>query len=120
MRDKKYTQNLDDHTFQYGKYRWRVTRLHKLAETLKPFEIPLKHLNIWCLYPEPDTTLSFIDHVKRVNFADLKHPIILDEEGSIMDGRHRVLRALMEEKKTILAVRFDKTPPHCFVKEEKE
>ena len=116
---KKYTQNLDEQFYAYGDKRWRITRLLKLAETLESFELPLKHLNIWYLYPEPNTTLCFVEHVKKVNLADLTYPIILDEEGYVMDGRHRIMKALLENKKSILAVRFDKTPLHCFIVEDK-
>jgi hypothetical protein len=33
-------------------------------------------------------------------------------------GRHRRMRALLEDKKTIKAVRFDKTPYQCYTDKE--
>jgi hypothetical protein len=52
-------------------------------------------------------------HIKAVENADLKCPIILDEDGEIMDGRHRIMKALWKGKKTIKAVRFDVNPSPC-------
>lgn len=117
-RKKKYIQNLDEQVYHAGKSYWRVSRLLKLTENLKAFKMPIKHLNIYNLYPEINTTIGFVDHVKRVNSADLSCPIILDDEGYVMDGRHRIAKALMKEKKNILAVRFEKTPPHCYVSDD--
>jgi hypothetical protein len=48
--------------------------------------------------------------MKRIMKADLNYPIILDEDGEIIDGRHRVIKALYLGHKTIKAVRFDTNP----------
>jgi hypothetical protein len=42
--------------------------------------------------------------------ADYSYPIIISETGLIMDGVHRICRAHIEKKETILAVRFNKNP----------
>ena len=52
-------------------------------------------------------------HMKSVNSANLKYPIILDEDGEVMDGRHRIMKAMLENKKTIKAVRFNENPSPC-------
>jgi len=103
---------IDDQYFKDGNRKWRVSRLILLASKLDTFVIPLKHLNIYNLHPEVKSTREFIDHVKLVMNADMDCPIILDEEGYVMDGRHRICRALLEGMKTIKAVRFDKTPDY--------
>ncbi|GAG07020.1 unnamed protein product, partial [marine sediment metagenome] len=53
----------------------------------------------------------------QVNDADLSCPIILDDEGYVMDGRHRVMKALLLKKETIKAVRFEKNPVHDYLKD---
>jgi hypothetical protein len=50
----------------------------------------------------------------------LSHPIILDEDGVIMDGRHRVMKALLTEQKTIKVVRFDENPDPCRIDEDEK
>ncbi len=88
-----------------GNY-YSVARLVDEAKNLKSFDVPLAALDlsdeIWqgCnIY-----TLAF--HCKKVNESDLAKPIILDWNGAIADGRHRVIKALINGKKTIKAVRI--------------
>ena len=45
-------------------------------------------------------------HVKKVQEADLSKPIILDWNGSIADGRHRLIKAIVQGRRTIKAVRI--------------
>ncbi len=92
---------------------WSVARLIALSKKLEVFQMPLRHLNIVGLHPEISTIKLFVEHIQDVLDADLTTPIIMDEEGYVMDGRHRIARALLENKKTILAVRFEKTPECC-------
>ena len=67
--------------------------------------------NYW--YQGPDevpTCRSVVAHMRLVLEADLNHPIILCSEGRIMDGMHRVGKALLEGRESIGAVRFATTP----------
>ena len=98
-----------------GENFWSVSRLIELSKGLEVFELPLRCLNYYNLYPKSNSTKEFINNVKLVNDADLDCPIILDEEGYVMDGRHRIMKALLEERESIKAVRFDVTPYRCFV-----
>lgn len=52
-------------------------------------------------------------HVRRVKDADLDKPILLDWEGGIADGRHRVIKALVLGKRTIKARRMMWKPEPC-------
>ncbi len=97
---------------QLGKHHWYVARLITLAKDLEQFEIPLRHLNVYYKY-ESLTLRDMVMHFKAVNDADLNYPIILDEDGEVMDGRHRIMKAIIEGKNTIKAVRFDKNPEPC-------
>jgi hypothetical protein len=112
------TDYLDNQVYHDGKKRWHVSRLVKLSENLKVMRIPLSHMSIYGCYPKPDTTMGFVEAVQQVLDADLKYPIILDDEGWIMDGRHRLLKALLTKEKYILAVRFEETPKPCYTVEE--
>ena len=94
---------------------WDVHRLVTLARGLPVVEWPLAEL------PEIDepawtdgaalTLREVADHMRLVEAVDLRHPIVLTAEGRIMDGRHRVVRALLEGRTTVSAIRFDPTPP---------
>lgn len=80
-------------------------------------EIPLNHMNVYHSY-EKLTLREMVMHIKAVNAADLETPIILDEDGELMDGRHRLMKAMLLGKETIKAVRFDENPYPCKIKED--
>lgn len=98
--------------YELNGYRYMISELIFAAkdEKLKPFE--LKVADIFACYeaPNENTLMSFIEHFKRVNEADLSFPIILSPDNVILDGRHRLAKAIIEEKKYIKAMRFDKMP----------
>ena len=70
------------------------------------------------VHPKIENSRGWLGHIRAVLDADLNCPIILDDEGDIMDGRHRVAKAILEGKATIKYVRFDKTPPWDYVVSE--
>ncbi len=110
--------NVSDNKFKDGKKVWLVTSLIERSKGLPVFEIPLAGLfsgsDVW----DPITSAySLAKHMKRVREANLDHPIIMDEEGFIMDGWHRVAKALLEGRETIKAVRFETTPAPDYVED---
>ena len=50
-----------------------------------------------------------------INESDLDSPIILSADGRVMDGMHRVLKALLNGLQSIEAVRFGRDPEPDFV-----
>ena len=96
--------------------RWSVASLIERAKDLEPFDLPLCAVYIAANIFNPITSAKGLaEHVMRMNSVNMEHPVILDGEGFIMDGWHRVARALSEGRTTIKAVRFDETPPPNFV-----
>ena len=95
-----------------GRNTWSVPRLFELARNLPVMEIPLAHLNVYYAY-EKLTMREMVMHMVAVNDADLDKPIILDEDGELMDGRHRIMKAMILGKPTIKAVRFEENPQPC-------
>jgi hypothetical protein len=75
-------------------------------------EVPLKHLYIWQDYGKCSLR-DMVMHMRAALDADLSYPIILDEDGVLMDGRHRIMRALYNGAETIKAVRFESNPQPC-------
>ena len=104
----------EDQMSKIGCHHWSVPRLFELSKVLPVMEVPLDHLNIYHKYGNV-TLREMVVHMKAVNNADLKYPIILDEDGDLMDGRHRLMKALLTGAKTIKVVRFEKNPPPCKV-----
>lgn len=109
--------HVSDNTFRDGERVWNVAGLIERAKELKPFDLPLAAIysgsEVWT---PVGSAYGIAHHVRRALDVDTSYPVILDEMGFIMDGWHRVLRALIDGKSTIKAVRFDKTPPHDYTK----
>ena len=91
---------------------WDVDRLVEVSRDLPVRQVPLT--SIWELdtayWSQPLTVRDVADHVRLVQSVDLTYPIILAEDGRVMDGMHRVVRALLEGRETIAAVRFEVQP----------
>ena len=99
--DQVYSEGEGDNQKQ-----WFVTRLHEKAKDLPVEEMPLSGLNLVGLAPLRSTMKAFVVHVQAVQDADLSYPIILDHEGFVMDGRHRIAKALLQGDTSIKFVRF--------------
>jgi hypothetical protein len=65
--------------------------------------------------PQDATCRAVMEHARMINEADLQFPIILSSEGRVMDGMHRVLKALLSGLANIEAVRFERDPEPDFV-----
>jgi hypothetical protein len=96
---------------------WDVGRLVALSRALPVKQVPLS--NIWELdtlyWGESLTVRQVAEHMALVNEVDPTFPIILGSDGRVMDGMHRVVRAVIEGRTTLDAVQFDVTPPPDFV-----
>ena len=64
---------------------------------------------------EPMTCRVVADNARLINESDLSYPVILSSDGRIMDGMHRVLKALLLGHSHIAAVRFVTDPEPDFV-----
>ena len=93
---------------------WNVERLWDLARALTPEPVEIESLggvdeNVWFTHTKP-TLREVVMHAKKIAHADMRHPIILDVDGKIMDGAHRVAKAMLEGRSHVQAVRFSVQP----------
>lgn len=105
-----------DQMCSIGSHKWSVARLFELARDIKVMDVPLNHINLYYTY-EKLTLRDMVMHMRAINDADLDKPIILDEDGELMDGRHRLMKAMLLGNETIKAVRFDENPDPCQMKD---
>ncbi|NNE65864.1 MAG: hypothetical protein HKN33_04800 [Pyrinomonadaceae bacterium] len=94
---------------------WKTERLWDLARDLEPFEVEVESFreldqDCWFGSHKVPSLRNVAEHCRRINTADFSKPIILNEDGSLMDGGHRLCRALLEGQKHVMAVRFEKMP----------
>jgi hypothetical protein len=112
MKIEKFVTIDDGQMAQLGRNSWSVARLITLSRDLEVFDIPLNHLNIYYRYNDLSLR-EMVMHMRAVLDADLNYPIILDEDGEVLDGRHRIMKAIIEGKDSIKAVRFEVNPSPC-------
>lgn len=110
--------------FKEGRYTdkqgrvYTVARLVEHAKDLEVFEIPVAAIHIAeDIFKSITNARQLAEHSKRVFNANLEYPILLDPDGFIMDGWHRVCKALVFGIETVKAVRFEKLPVCEFVEE---
>ena len=95
---------------------WDVDRLIGLCNALPVRDVALDSIDeIDTVYWFDDqidrpTVRRVVDHVRLIEDVDLSHPIILGVDGRVMDGMHRIAKALLEGRSTISAVRFETHP----------
>ena len=104
-----------------GLLAWDIRRLVELTRDL-PVEramladiAELDETHWYSHEGDSPTCRSLLEHMRLIDECDLTHPIILDEDGRVMDGMHRVCRAVREGKDSVLAVRFITNPEPDFV-----
>lgn len=104
-----------------GLQAWDVHRLIELAAELPTRDVALADIreideNYWYAPEDPPPTCrSVLGHAELILRADLRYPVILASDGSVMDGMHRILKALMDGRDVIRAVQFATDPEPDFV-----
>jgi hypothetical protein len=92
---------------RFGKGEWRVSDLREVVKDEPVFDLPLYCIDLGGMdFVVEGGLLGFARHMKHVQDANLDYPIILDEWGGPIDGRHRIVKALVEGRTTIKAVRI--------------
>jgi hypothetical protein len=95
---------------------WDVDRLIDLSRELPIERVPVDSIgevdtSYWFEgSAEVPTVRKVVEHTKLMLDVDLSFPIILGHDGRLMDGMHRIARALLEGKAEIAAVRFISPP----------
>ena len=106
---------------QQGVLIWDVDRLLELTKDFPRIEVPLSEIReldetFWFdVNDDAPTCRRIALHAKLINETNLNHPIILSQDGGVMDGMHRVCRALIEGRASIHAVRFEIDPEPDYV-----
>ena len=94
---------------------WDVDRLIELTRGLPVEEVALADLPeidsvYWFDSLENPTVRKVVEHFRLMQEVDTSYPIIIGPDNRVMDGMHRVARALLEGRSTIAAVRLPTIP----------
>lgn len=107
------TQGLAENIYRSDNNVWSASNLIQWCKEKEypTFDLPLAGID---LSYSPWTSLSNVkqiaNHFKRVQSANLDYPVILDDHGYIADGWHRIVKALVDGKSTIKAIRIQEMP----------
>ena len=97
-----------------GLLAWDVDRLILLTASFDRRRVPLTHIreldDDWCGEGERPTWRAMVAHLQLIDDADLAFPIILASDGAVMDGMHRVAKAVRHGHDDIVAVQFERDP----------
>ena len=98
-----------------GRDAWDVDRLIALTAGAPIERVPLEDIgeidSVYWFDEGAPTVRNVVAHFQLIQEADLAYPIILGPDGRVMDGMHRIARALVEGRTTIDAVRLRELPP---------
>ena len=94
---------------------WDVDRLIELAAGLPVEEVAVADLSeldavYWFDEWQRPTVRKVVEHLRLLEEVDTSYPIILGPDGRVMDGMHRVARALRDGRPTVAAVRLPALP----------
>jgi hypothetical protein len=104
----------------HGLDAWDVDRLIRLSADFTVVDVLLAEIGeidtaYWASpgagYP---TVREIVGHLRLVLDVDPSYPVILGPDGRVMDGMHRIARALLEGRTEIPAVRFPTLPEPDF------
>ncbi len=104
-----------------GLLAWDVHRLICLTKGIQPCLVDLTTIReldepYWYSSEAPAPTCrDLIDHMRLVEAAELMYPIILSPDGRVMDGMHRVAKALLLSQSQILAIRLHTMPEPDYI-----
>lgn len=109
MRQQYHLRIVDGH-----RHIWDVSRLLRLSRAFTVKHVPLSAIReldeaYWFETGVPVCRAVAL-HAKLIMETDLSYPVILSSNGRIMDGMHRVCKALLEGRSTIAAVQFSVDP----------
>ena len=91
---------------------WNASTLYSFAKDkgYKVEEIPLQDISLNATLFPMNNFEDFILEVKMLLDCSLEYPIIIDDRGIVADGYHRICKAIIEEKKSIKAIRLLEMP----------
>ncbi len=102
------------HWVALGERAWHIETVWQAARGVPVEEVPIdtiQEIDEDCWFNgRPATVRAVVDHARRMDEADLALPIILASDGQVLDGMHRVAKAVLLGRATVLARRLRVDP----------
>ena len=102
------------HAVAGGRGHWWTDRLWAESAHLPIENVPIDSIaefdmDCW-FHGKGPTCREVAEHARRINDADLTHPVILSADGGLMDGGHRIAKAYLLGQPTVQARRLAHDP----------
>jgi hypothetical protein len=99
---------------------WDVDRLLTLTKDFPRIQVPLTSIReldepFWFSGDNPRTCRAVVERARLIEAVDLAFPIILSSDGRVMDGMHRIGKAVLLRRSTIEAVPFADDPKPDYI-----
>jgi hypothetical protein len=107
-------QGASGHWVALGERAWHIETVWQAARDLPVEDVPvdtIREIDEDCWFDgRPATVRAVVDHARRIEEADLELPIILAVDGQVLDGMHRVAKAVLRGRGTVPARRLAVDP----------
>jgi hypothetical protein len=102
------------HWVALGVRAWHVETVWRAALELPVEEVPVDGIpevdqDCW-FNGRPATVRAVVDHARQIEDADLSVPVILACDGQVLDGMHRIAKAVLRGRSSVPAQRLPNDP----------
>lgn len=101
---------LKDNTCSMGDSRWLTTTIIDASKDCEVFDLQLAAIDLDVMPWGDQSILSYCNHIKRIENTNMEYSIIQAPSGWIIDGWHRVCKAILNGDETIKAKRLKFLP----------
>ncbi len=102
------------HWVALGDRAWRIETIWRAALDLPVQQVPIdaiEEIDEDCWFDgRPATVRAVVDHARRIEDADLNVPVILASDGQVLDGMHRIAKAVLCGRTSVAAQRLTADP----------
>ena len=102
------------HWAALGDRAWHIETLWRAALDAPVQEVSLdaiQEIDQDCWFNgRPATVREVVDHARRIQSADLQVPVVLASDGQVLDGMHRIAKALLCGRASLPARRLATDP----------
>ena len=83
-----------------------INRVENWYYQTRKVKLDLKIYNLQTDSFDCETLFQFLQHYILVENADMSYPVIINNMGQVIDGRHRICKAILLWKKSIKAIQI--------------
>jgi hypothetical protein len=102
------------HWVALGDRAWHIETIWRAALDVPVQEVPIdviREIDEDCWFDgRPATVRAVVDHARRIENADLTVPVVLAADGQVLDGMHRIAKAVLCGRTSVMAQRLPTDP----------